>query len=167
MRIILRLAYGIVAFVSMSLIVLALAAIGAHLYVSPSLPDVESLLDMRMQVPMRVYSRDGLLIAEFGEQRRMPFASTRSRRSCRTPSLRPRTTAFSSTRASTGRAGRAAAGVPATGERAQGGGTDHDAGRAQLLPGPREDGFQEGARNLPGAAHRALAVQATRSSSST
>lgn len=73
MRIFLRLAYGIVAFVSMSLIGIALAAIGAYFYVSPSLPDVESLREMRMQVPMRVYSRDGLLMAEFGEQRRIPL----------------------------------------------------------------------------------------------
>jgi penicillin-binding protein 1A len=73
MRILLRLAYGIVAFVSMSLIGLALAAIGAYFYVTPSLPDVESLREMRLQVPMRVYSRDGLLMAEFGEQRRIPL----------------------------------------------------------------------------------------------
>jgi len=73
MNILLRLAYGIVAFVSMSLIGLALAAIGAYLYVTPSLPDVEALREMRLQVPMRVYSRDGLLMAEFGEQRRIPL----------------------------------------------------------------------------------------------
>jgi penicillin-binding protein 1A len=73
MRIFLRLVYGIVAFASMSLIGLALAAIGAYFYVAPSLPDVESLRDVRLQVPMRVYSRDGLLLAEFGEQRRIPL----------------------------------------------------------------------------------------------
>jgi penicillin-binding protein 1A len=73
MKTILRLAYGIVAIASMSLVTLALAAIGAYFYVTPSLPDVESLRDIRLQVPMRVYSRDGLLMAEFGEQRRIPL----------------------------------------------------------------------------------------------
>lgn len=73
MRIFLRLAYGIVALVAMSLIVLALAAIGAYYYVAPSLPGVESLREVRLQVPMRVYTRDGMLMAEFGEQRRIPL----------------------------------------------------------------------------------------------
>ncbi len=74
MRFFLRLAYGIVALASMLLIGIALAAAGAYLYVMPSLPDVESLREVRLQVPMRVYSRDGLLMAEFGEQRRVPLA---------------------------------------------------------------------------------------------
>ena len=72
MKILLRLAYGIVAIVSMSVFALALAAIGAYYYVAPRLPDVESLREVRLQVPMRVYSRDGQLMAEFGEQRRIP-----------------------------------------------------------------------------------------------
>jgi len=74
MKILLRLFYGIVAVASMFLVGLALAAIGAYFYVAPSLPDVESLRDVRLQVPMRVYSRDGLLMAEFGEQRRIPLS---------------------------------------------------------------------------------------------
>jgi penicillin-binding protein 1A len=73
MKILLRLAFGIVAFASMSLVGLLLAVIGAYYYVAPSLPDVESLREVRLQVPMRVYSRDGLLMAEFGEQRRIPL----------------------------------------------------------------------------------------------
>jgi penicillin-binding protein 1A len=73
MTLMLRLAYGIVAFFAVMLFGLGLAAIGAYFYVAPSLPDVESLKDVRLQVPMRVYSRDGLLLAEFGEQRRIPL----------------------------------------------------------------------------------------------
>ena len=73
MRTFLRLAYGLVALAATSLIALVLAAIGAYYYVAPSLPDVESLRDVRLQVPMRVYTRDGLLMAEFGEQRRIPL----------------------------------------------------------------------------------------------
>lgn len=39
---------------------------------APDLPDVEYLRDVRMQVPLRVFSRDGKLISVFGEQRRIP-----------------------------------------------------------------------------------------------
>jgi penicillin-binding protein 1A len=44
----------------------------AHLYFSPRLPPVDRLRDVRMQQPLRVYSRDGKLMAEYGEQRRIP-----------------------------------------------------------------------------------------------
>ena len=40
--------------------------------VVPTLPDVETLRDVRLQVPLRVFSDDGALIAEIGEQRRTP-----------------------------------------------------------------------------------------------
>jgi penicillin-binding protein 1A len=39
----------------------------------PELPSIEVLRDVRLQVPLRVYSRDGKLIAEFGEKRRIPL----------------------------------------------------------------------------------------------
>jgi penicillin-binding protein 1A len=38
----------------------------------PALPDVDSLRDIQLQVPLRVYTRDGKLIAAIGEQRRIP-----------------------------------------------------------------------------------------------
>lgn len=41
---------------------------------APTLPDVAVLRDVRLQVPMRVYSRDGKLIAQFGEARRLPIS---------------------------------------------------------------------------------------------
>ena len=50
-----------------------LVSASAYLYLSPSLPSVESLRDARLQTPLRVYTRDGLLMAEFGEQRRTPI----------------------------------------------------------------------------------------------
>ena len=40
--------------------------------VVPTLPDVDTLRDVRLQVPLRVFSDDGALIAEIGEQRRTP-----------------------------------------------------------------------------------------------
>ncbi|WP_332835792.1 penicillin-binding protein 1A [Marinimicrobium alkaliphilum] len=47
---------------------------GMYLYLSPQLPPVESLLDVQLQTPLRVYSSDNRLIGEFGEQRRTPVA---------------------------------------------------------------------------------------------
>ena len=44
----------------------------AYLYLSPSLPSVESLRDAKLQTPLRIYSQDNQLIAEFGEKRRTP-----------------------------------------------------------------------------------------------
>ncbi len=43
------------------------------LYLMPKLPDVDSLRDYHLQTPLRVMSRDGKLISEFGEQRRIPL----------------------------------------------------------------------------------------------
>ena len=36
----------------------------------PNLPDVSDLVDYRPKLPLRVYSSEGLLIGEFGEERR-------------------------------------------------------------------------------------------------
>lgn len=52
--------------------VLALA--GAYYHFSPKLPDVEQLRDVRFQTPLRIYSQDQKLIAEFGEKRRTPIS---------------------------------------------------------------------------------------------
>jgi penicillin-binding protein 1A len=50
----------------------AIAVIAAYLYIAPDLPNIEALREVRLQVPLRVYSADGQLIAEFGEKRRTP-----------------------------------------------------------------------------------------------
>lgn len=44
-----------------------------YLYLRPSLPPVQQLLDVKLQTPLRVYSQDNRLIAEFGEKRRAPI----------------------------------------------------------------------------------------------
>ncbi|HEX7374806.1 MAG TPA: penicillin-binding protein 1A [Steroidobacteraceae bacterium] len=54
------------------LVVLGFA--GAYQFLEPDLPDAESLRDVRSQLPLMVYSRDGKLIAQIGEQRRIPVA---------------------------------------------------------------------------------------------
>ena len=46
---------------------------GVYLYLSPNLPDVETLRDVQLQTPMRVYTREGDLIGQFGEQKRSPL----------------------------------------------------------------------------------------------
>ncbi len=51
----------------------SLTAAGIYLYISPNLPAVDSLRDVRFQVPLRVYSADGKLMGEFGEKRRIPL----------------------------------------------------------------------------------------------
>ncbi|HKK22651.1 MAG TPA: transglycosylase domain-containing protein, partial [Pseudohaliea sp.] len=47
---------------------------GVYLYLGPSLPEVETLRDVQLQTPMRVYTADGELIGQFGEQKRNPLA---------------------------------------------------------------------------------------------
>ncbi len=49
-----------------------LAFLATYYYLKPTLPDVAQLRDVRLQVPLRVYSRDGKLIGQIGEQRRVP-----------------------------------------------------------------------------------------------
>ena len=46
--------------------------IGAYYYASPSLPAAETIRDIRLEVPLRIFSRDGHLISEIGERRRIP-----------------------------------------------------------------------------------------------
>ncbi len=52
---------------------LLLSISGAFLYLSPNLPSVDSLRSIQLQIPLRVYSADDKLIAEFGEMRRSPI----------------------------------------------------------------------------------------------
>ncbi|WP_260292999.1 penicillin-binding protein 1A [Sedimenticola hydrogenitrophicus] len=52
----------------------ALTVASLYYYLEPSLPSIESLKSVQFQVPLRVYSSDDKLIAEFGEMRRIPLA---------------------------------------------------------------------------------------------
>lgn len=72
MRILKRL-LRIAAILVLSLFLLGVAA-GAFTYwlISPRIPSVASLKDVQLQVPLRVESADGKLIALFGETRRIP-----------------------------------------------------------------------------------------------
>jgi len=46
------------------------AVVGAYYYVLPGLPAAETIRDIPLQIPLRIYSRDGFLISEIGERRR-------------------------------------------------------------------------------------------------
>ncbi len=45
---------------------------GLYKFIEPQLPDVATLKDVRLQIPMQVYTADGELIAQYGEKRRIP-----------------------------------------------------------------------------------------------
>jgi penicillin-binding protein 1A len=49
----------------------AAAIIGAYYYVAPSLPHAETIREIPLQIPLRIFSRDGRLIEEVGERRRI------------------------------------------------------------------------------------------------
>jgi penicillin-binding protein 1A len=51
---------------------IAFANVCAYVYLRPNLPDVGTLRTVQLQVPLRIYTRDGKLIASFGEQRLIP-----------------------------------------------------------------------------------------------
>ena len=53
--------------------VMALTAtiIGAYYYVVPGLPQAETIREIPLQIPLRIFSRDGRLIEEVGERRRV------------------------------------------------------------------------------------------------
>lgn len=50
-----------------------LAVTGVYLTLAPTLPDAETLKEVDLQTPLRVYTADGMLITEFGEKRRTPI----------------------------------------------------------------------------------------------
>jgi penicillin-binding protein 1A len=53
---------------------LASVCVGVYYYLEPSVPSAEQLRDIQIKVPLQIYSRDGRLIEEFGEEKRTPVA---------------------------------------------------------------------------------------------
>ena len=62
-------AFPIVLATSCALAGVMLIAFAAAI-IYPTLPSLEALTDYQPKIPLRVYSADGKLIAEFGEERR-------------------------------------------------------------------------------------------------
>ncbi|MGM0593593.1 MAG: penicillin-binding protein 1A [Pseudomonadota bacterium] len=51
----------------------SLSIAGVYFYLTPKLPDTHILKAVQLQEPLRIYSRDGKLIAEYGEMKRNPL----------------------------------------------------------------------------------------------
>jgi len=70
----------LVAGLLVTLLTIALALIGsvvlgfagAQQFLRPEIPNAAELRDIRLQLPLSIHSRDGLLMAQIGEQRRIP-----------------------------------------------------------------------------------------------
>lgn len=58
---------------SLGFFIFIIGAIGLF-YLELKLPDVETLENIKLQVPLRIYSSEGDLIAEYGEKRRVPVS---------------------------------------------------------------------------------------------
>ena len=54
------------------LILATISVVTVYYVLAPKLPPAASLRDIQLQVPLRVYSSEGLLLAEFGDKRRIP-----------------------------------------------------------------------------------------------
>lgn len=52
----------------------ATALLGSYVYLEPSLPTVDAMRSGSLAVPLRVYARDGELISEIGDKRRLPVS---------------------------------------------------------------------------------------------
>jgi len=64
--------YGAGTFLTI-LLLGTLTVLGLYAYLTPKLPDIETLKDVRLQVPLRVYDKNSGLIAEFGKMKRDPL----------------------------------------------------------------------------------------------
>jgi len=62
----------IFAFFFIAFIMTVLAAVSVYYVLAPQLPPAETLKETQLQVPLRIYSAEGLLLAEFGDKRRIP-----------------------------------------------------------------------------------------------
>jgi penicillin-binding protein 1A len=68
-----RVLIGFSALLLLGLLSAALAFMGLRAYYEPQLPPVESLRDIKLGAPLRIFSADGKLIGEFGAERRVPL----------------------------------------------------------------------------------------------
>ncbi|MFV2056078.1 MAG: penicillin-binding protein 1A [Thiohalomonadales bacterium] len=59
---------------SVGFLSIAVFSVGIFYIVVPKLPAIDSLSNVQFQVPLRIYSRDAKLIAEYGEKKRTPLS---------------------------------------------------------------------------------------------
>jgi penicillin-binding protein 1A len=70
LRVILRIVMTLLGLVASAAVTAVLLAAIALAVSYPNLPEIDSLTDYRPKLPMRVFSADGVLLGEFGEERR-------------------------------------------------------------------------------------------------
>lgn len=73
MKRITKLVPKILYIVTLFTLIVAMGFTGLYLAVGPDLPAVDTIRQIRLQTPMSVYSKDGQLINEFGDIRRIPI----------------------------------------------------------------------------------------------
>ena len=59
--------------IAAGMMTIGLLLLGLYLYLQTQLPELDALKDIRYQSPMKIYSRDGVLIGQFGEKVRYPL----------------------------------------------------------------------------------------------
>lgn len=57
----------------LGIVLFAIVAIGVTYYIEFQLPNIDALNTVQLQVPIQILSKDGKLIAEYGEKRRIPI----------------------------------------------------------------------------------------------
>ena len=67
-----RIGVGAAACVIGVTLLAALGVAGAYIFLAPSLPSTADMRNVELAVPLRVYTRGGQLVAQIGEQRRIP-----------------------------------------------------------------------------------------------
>jgi len=67
-----RLAVMLLGSVTLVTLLGAYALACSYIYLVPTLPSLDVMRNVELQVPLRVYTRSGALIAQIGEQRRIP-----------------------------------------------------------------------------------------------
>jgi penicillin-binding protein 1A len=67
-----RVVAAVVGSVTLVTLLGAYALACSYVYLVPSLPPLDAMRNVELQVPLRVYTRGGALIAQIGEQRRIP-----------------------------------------------------------------------------------------------
>ncbi|MDR3417678.1 MAG: penicillin-binding protein 1A [Nevskia sp.] len=73
MSLFIRLALIFAGLLALGILCAVLGFFGVRAYYEPQLPSVASLHEIKLGVPLRVYSQDGQLIGEFGAERREPL----------------------------------------------------------------------------------------------
>jgi penicillin-binding protein 1A len=65
--------HPLVAFGMLGLLSVSILSSGVYLYLTPQLPNVEQLREIKLETPLQIYSRDKKLISEFGEKHSRPL----------------------------------------------------------------------------------------------